>query len=97
MMGSPIVDGPLQAALSSMISFTVGAGVPLIAAIFVLDPFWRLISVSAAATAALLSFGVISAWLGGAHKIKASLRVLIGGWIAMAVTFGVGKLFGQEP
>ena len=80
-----------------MISFIVGGGVPLIAAIFVDDPFWRLISVSGAATAALLSFGVISAWLGGAHKIKASLRVLLGGWIAMAVTFGVGKLFGQNP
>ena len=87
----------MQAALSSMISFTFGGGVPLLAAVFVRDSFWRLVSVSCAATAALISFGIISAWLGGAQRVKASIRVLLGGWIAMAVTFGVGRLFGQAP
>ena len=80
-----------------MVSFTVGGGVPIVAAVFLQNPTYRLISVSAAATAALLAFGVISAWLGGAHQIKASIRVLLGGWIAMAVTFGVGRLFGHNP
>ncbi len=87
----------VQAAVSSMISFTGGGAVPLLAAIFVRDPLWRMISVSIAATFALASFGVISAWLGGAKRIRASVRVLFGGWIAMAVTFGVGRLFGQMP
>ncbi len=34
------------------------------------------------------------AYLGGAHKARAAIRVLIGGWLAFAITYGVGKLFG---
>ena len=104
----------------------------------------RLLSVLVASTAALIVFGAIGAWLGGAHKVcaaaavhacvavsllqaacgmqcwawhvgaclcelpghltewllpclqlRASSRVLVGGWLAMAITFGVGRLFGQ--
>ena len=50
-----------------------------------------------AEAAALLSFGVISTWVGEAHETKVALRILHGGCIAMAVTFGKGKLFGQSP
>ena len=41
-----------------------------------------------ASTAALLIFGAVGAWLGGAKRIRAALRVLVGGWLAMGVTFG---------
>ena len=84
-------------------------------------PQVRLGSVLAASTVALVVFGAIGAYLGGAHKVRvprprlaaaagpsrsaltggplpqlrASSRVLLGGWLAMAVTFGVGRLFGQ--
>ena len=50
-----------------------------------------------ASTAALLMFGAVGAWLGGAKRIRAALRVLIGGWLAMGITFGTGRLFGEDP
>ena len=50
-----------------------------------------------ASTVALLMFGAVGAWLGGAKRIRAALRVLIGGWLAMMITFGTGRLFGEDP
>ena len=43
---------------------------------------------------ALALTGTISARLGGANKGKAVLRIVVGGAIAMAVTFGIGQLLG---
>lgn len=44
---------------------------------------------------ALLRDGLAAA--GGAKRVRAALRVLIGGWLAMGITFGVGFLFGENP
>jgi VIT1/CCC1 family predicted Fe2+/Mn2+ transporter len=71
------------------------AGVPLLAAAFIKDHIRRLISLLVASTAALLAFGAIGAWLGGANKVVAAARVLLGGWIAMAITYGFGALFAS--
>jgi VIT1/CCC1 family predicted Fe2+/Mn2+ transporter len=87
---------PWQAALSSMICFSLGAAVPLLSGAFITNGKWRLISVILASTAALLAFGAIGAWLGGARRVRASLRVLIGGWLAFAITYAIGRLFGHE-
>lgn len=38
-----------------------------------------------------------SAAAGGAKRVRAALRVLVGGWLAMLITFGVGFLFGENP
>ena len=43
---------------------------------------------------ALIITGMLSAHAGGAKKTKATVRVVLGGMLAMAVTFGIGKLFG---
>lgn len=86
---------PWQAAISSFLCFTVGGGVPLLSALFLTDPKIRMIVVSIASTFALLVFGAVGAWLGGAHRVKAAFRVLLGGWIAFVLTYGVGKLFGE--
>ena len=40
--------------------------------------------------------GISSALLGGANMVKGSTRVLIGGWIAMACTYGIGRAFGAS-
>ncbi|KAK9808900.1 hypothetical protein WJX72_006067 [[Myrmecia] bisecta] len=88
---------PTQAAISSAVSFTIGAAVPLLASAFIHDSRARLVAVGGASTIALALFGAIGAWLGGAHKCTAATRVLVGGWLAMAITFGVGRLFGQNP
>eukprot|EP00891_Asterochloris_glomerata_P009573 jgi/Astpho2/9573/Aster-03851 len=88
---------PFQAAASSFICFSVGGAVPLIAAAFIHNNFWRIVSVALASTGALLVFGAIGAYLGGAKKVRAALRVLVGGWLAFLATYGVGKLFGKLP
>ena len=82
-----------RAAWSSMISFTVGALLPLLA-IVLPAPGWRLPVTVAAVTAALTLTGVVSARLGRAPVRPAVLRNLGVGLLAMAVTFAVGRLVG---
>jgi VIT1/CCC1 family predicted Fe2+/Mn2+ transporter len=88
---------PLQASLASALAFTVGAGVPLLAGAFLQDRAARIGSVVAATTAMMLVTGALGASLGGAPIWKGALRVLVGGWIAMALTFGIGTAFGAAP
>ncbi len=84
---------PWAAALSSAVSFIVGALVPLL--VVVLPPEHLRVPITfVAVLVALALTGTISASLGGARRVRAVVRVVIGGAIAMAVTFGVGYLFG---
>jgi VIT1/CCC1 family predicted Fe2+/Mn2+ transporter len=85
---------PLQASVASAISFSIGAGIPLLSAAFIKDHVTRLAVVLAASTVALAVFGAVGAALGGASTIRGAIRVVIGGVIAMLVTYGVGRLFG---
>jgi VIT1/CCC1 family predicted Fe2+/Mn2+ transporter len=84
---------PIQAALTSAASFAVGAAMPLfvtaIAPAAVLIP---LVSGSSLAVLALL--GALSARAGGAGMMAGALRVTFWGGLAMAVTAGIGRLFG---
>lgn len=84
---------PLQAAVVSALSFTSGAGMPLLAAVFIRDRALRNVIVAAVSTAALLLFGFMGAWLGGASLWRGMGRVLVGGWLALAITYGVGTIF----
>lgn len=84
---------PTQAAISSMITFTVGASLPL--TIVWLTPLSSLIYWVALLSLVFLgSLGAIAAWAGGAPVLRASLRVCFWGALAMALTAGVGILFG---
>ena len=84
---------PILAALVSGITFSVSAAVPLIAAI--LAPAGALIPVVVIVTLiALTGLGALGAYAGGAPVGRASLRVVLWGGLAMAVTAGVGRLFG---
>jgi VIT1/CCC1 family predicted Fe2+/Mn2+ transporter len=87
---------PPQASLTSALAFSIGAALPLLAGAFVTDAWLRLAVVAGASTVGLLLFGALGAWLGGAALWKGALRVLVGGWIAMALTFGIGRLFGVQ-
>lgn len=89
------LPNPLQAALASALAFSVGALVPLLAASFITEYKVRVGVVVAAVTLALAGFGWLGAVLGGAPVVRASFRVLVGGWLAMAVTFGLTKLMGS--
>ncbi|KAL1189993.1 putative vacuolar iron transporter [Cardamine amara subsp. amara] len=88
------LPSPIQAAVASAIAFSVGAVVPLLAAAFVKEYRLRVIVVVVAVTVALVVFGWLGALLGKAPALKSSARVLFGGWLAMAVTFGLTKLIG---
>lgn len=87
---------PAQAAAASALAFSVGAMVPLLAAFFIRDYKVRIGVVVAAVTLALMVFGWLGAVLGKAPVLKSSARVLFGGWLAMAVTYGLTKLIGSS-
>lgn len=84
---------PIQAAVSSALTFTAGALLPLYVAW--LAPLSQLIILVALCSLVFLALlGVIAARAGGAPVIRASLRVTLWGALAMALTAGVGRLFG---
>ncbi len=84
---------PLQAAAASAASFAVGAVLPLLVA--ALTPMSQaLVTVPAAALLFLALLGSLAARAGGAHIVAAAARVTFWGAVAMAVTAGVGALFG---
>ncbi|KAL1802089.1 hypothetical protein ACET3Z_030736 [Daucus carota] len=89
------MPSPLKAAAASALMFAVGAIMPLLAAAFVMDYHVRLMVVIGSVSFALIGFGGLSAMLGKAPVIKSISRVLIGGWLAMGITFGLTKLVGS--
>ncbi|MGW5141317.1 VIT1/CCC1 transporter family protein [Nocardia beijingensis] len=87
------LTNPWQAALSSAVAFTLGALLPLLA--ILLPPVTARIPVTfAAVLAALALTGSVSAGLGGSSRGRAVVRVVLGGALAMAVTYGIGQLAG---
>lgn len=84
---------PLQAAFTSGMTFSIAAAVPLLAASF--SPAGLIIPVVLVVTViTLAALGALGATAGAAPILRATLRVMIWGIIAMAVTAGVGWLFG---
>lgn len=84
---------PLQAALTSAATFSVGAALPLLVVLMV--PANRLAWAVAGATLVFLAvLGATSAFAGGARIFSATFRVVFWGALAMAVTAGIGALFG---
>uniref|UniRef100_A0A6N2M4M3 Vacuolar iron transporter n=1 Tax=Salix viminalis TaxID=40686 RepID=A0A6N2M4M3_SALVM len=90
------LPNPAQASAASAVAFAIGAAVPLLAASFIGEYKLRLGVVVGAVTVALVLFGWLGAVLGKAPIIKSSLTILIGGWFAMAITFGLTKLIGAS-
>jgi vacuolar iron transporter family protein len=87
------LSNPWQAALSSAVAFTLGAIVPLIA--ILLPPVGARVPV--AFLSVLIAFvltGTVSAALGGARRMRAVMRIVLGGTVAMVVTFGIGQMVG---
>jgi len=84
---------PVQAALTSAATFAVGAALPLVAAL--VSPSAALTpTVAATSLLFLTALGAVGARTGGAPMGRAALRVVFWGALAMAITAGVGKLFG---
>jgi VIT1/CCC1 family predicted Fe2+/Mn2+ transporter len=84
---------PLQAAMASAATFSLGAALPMVTAL--LTPLPALpAGVTAASLAFLALLGALGARAGGAPVLKGIARVVFWGALAMAVTAGVGRLFG---
>jgi VIT1/CCC1 family predicted Fe2+/Mn2+ transporter len=84
---------PVQAAVVSALSFAAGALLPLLMVVLMVRGF----RIPATVLITLIGLGVlgaVGAQLGGAPKGRAALRVLIGGAVAMAVTWTVGHAVG---
>jgi VIT1/CCC1 family predicted Fe2+/Mn2+ transporter len=87
------LTNPWHAAIASTLAFTAGSLIPLLSV--VLAPADIRIPVTfVAVIVALVITGTLSAYAGGANKTRATLRVLVGGILAMAVTYGIGHLVG---
>lgn len=86
---------PLQAALSSAISFAIGAALPvMIAAMVPVSTITRYVVVSALVL--LIGLGAIAARVGGASALRGATRVAFWGALAMAMSAVVGRLFGTN-
>lgn len=84
---------PVQAALTSAVTFSVGAALPLL--MVVAAPFDYLVPVLSIATLIFLAvLGAVGARAGGANMVRATLRVTFWGALALAVTALIGKVFG---
>lgn len=86
------LTSPVNAAIASAVSFTIGAALPL-AAVLLPPPAWRAITTFVVVLIALAITGYVSATIGGGSRIRATLRLVIGGAVAMAATYGIGSLF----
>jgi VIT1/CCC1 family predicted Fe2+/Mn2+ transporter len=87
------LNSPTQAALASMISFTIGGLIPLLS-IVLATRHTRVAVTFVAVLLALTVTGYASATAGSASRKRAILRVVVGGAAAMALTYLVGHLFG---
>jgi len=84
---------PLQAAVTSAVTYASGAALPLI--VTALAPQAAMVwIVTIASLVVLTALGAVAARAGGASMATGALRVLFWGAFAMAVTAGIGKLFG---
>lgn len=87
---------PILAALTSAVSFAVGAAMPLLAVALV--PMSSLIAVVAGASLVFLALlGAAAGRVGGASMMTGAIRVTFWGALAMGLTAGVGTLFGTTP
>jgi vacuolar iron transporter family protein len=84
---------PVQAAMASAMTFAVGAALPLV--VVLLTPVAMLNVVVAISSLVFLGvLGSLAARAGGSSVLTAAWRVTFWGALAMAITYGVGALFG---
>lgn len=89
------INNPWQASIASLSAFTLGGLVPFLAIILV-PTQQRIIASIFAVIIALIVVGGVSGQISGASRTRATIRVVIGGLLAMVVTYGVGRLFGAN-
>ncbi len=86
---------PVQASLASAVAFSVGALVPIVAALLATQKTsgWAIVGSS------LIMLGIsgaVGAFIGGGNRLVAAARVFVGGGLAMAITTVIGHLVGAH-
>lgn len=86
---------PAQASLASAVAFSLGASVPVIATVLTSGSAtgWAIV-MSSLVTLAIS--GAVGAYIGGGHRLRAAVRVLVGGGLAMAATALIGHIIGSH-
>jgi len=84
---------PFQASWISAISFAIFALLPILG-LLIAPASLRMVSIATVTLISLAALGGLGGRLGGASMVRASLRVTIGGALAMAITAGIGRLLG---
>ncbi|WP_427132959.1 VIT1/CCC1 transporter family protein [Pseudarthrobacter sp. S9] len=87
------IVSPWHAAFASAVSFLIGAVLPMLAILLPPENV-RVPLTFAAVLVALAATGALGAWIGGGSKMKAAVRVVAGGALALAATFLIGNLLG---
>ena len=85
---------PLQAAATSATAFAAGAILPILV-VFVAPASVRIAAIAVVTLIALALVGALGGLVGGAHAAKASLRVVVGSAVAMAISAAAGSLLGD--
>ncbi len=84
---------PWHAAYASGLAFVSGGIIPVLSVLMAPEKY-KIIATFCAVVVALALTGVLSAHAGGADKTKATIRVVVGGILAMLITYLIGSLFG---
>ncbi|KAL5713710.1 hypothetical protein ACHQM5_015762 [Ranunculus cassubicifolius] len=94
--GYEALPDPIKAGAASALSFLCGAIIPLLTILFIYSHTMRVIALIIVTTIALGIFGGVGAYLGGSPIRVSATRVLIGGWVSMAISYGLLKPFGRK-
>lgn len=87
------INSPISAAVASFLAFSAGGLIPFLTVVLV-SPDWRIWATMGAVTITLIGVGLLSAIAGNASKTRATARIVVGGILAMVITYGVGAIFG---
>jgi VIT1/CCC1 family predicted Fe2+/Mn2+ transporter len=89
------IVSPWHAAFASAIAFLAGAVLPMLAILLPPENI-RVPLTFVAVLVALAATGALGAWIGGSSRLKAAVRVVVGGALALAATFLIGNLLGAS-
>ncbi|KAG8373570.1 hypothetical protein BUALT_Bualt11G0038200 [Buddleja alternifolia] len=90
------LPNPYKAAVASGVTFLCGSLVPLLSAMVSSQNKVRVVTIVVVTSIALIIFGGAGARLGGSPVRVSAMRVLVGGWISMAVTYGLLKPLDRD-
>ncbi|MET4590200.1 VIT family protein [Arthrobacter sp. 754] len=89
------IVSPWHAAFASAVAFLIGAILPMLAILLPPENI-RVPLTFVAVLVALAATGALGAWIGGGSKLRAAVRVVVGGAAALVATFTIGNLLGAS-